>query len=89
VVCGITESGLSRLGGLFRKHKGCSSCDTCNTCNSCGGNGAIIQGRSVNGAPPGCEACPGSGPRPQKMPAPPPAKPVTSQLTPTSTLIIE
>jgi len=89
--CGIKESPLSRLGGLFRKKScGCSSCDTCNTCSTCGGNGAIIQGAPpVAPIPvqPGIKASPAQ-PVPQKMPAPP-AKPVTSQLTPTGGLIIE
>jgi hypothetical protein len=84
--CGIMESPLSRLGGLFRRHKGC---DTCDTCSTCGSNGAIIQGAPAKAAPaPAVKPVPAPAPAPQKMPAPP-AKPVTSQLTPTSTLIIE
>jgi hypothetical protein len=89
--CGIMESPLSRLGGLFRKKScGCSSCDSCNTCSSCGG-GAIIQGAPPVGpipVQPGIKAAPTPAAPPQKMPAPP-AKPVTSQLTPTGGLIIE
>jgi hypothetical protein len=86
--CGIMESPLSRLGGLFRKHKGCDTCDTCNTCSTCGSNGAIIQGAPAP-AGPAVKPVPAPAAAPQKMPAPPPVKPVTSQLTPTSTLIIE
>jgi hypothetical protein len=81
--CGITESPLSRLGGLFRK-KSCG-CDTCNTCSTCGG-GAIQGAPGVAPIPAQPGAAPANAPKP--MPAAP-AKPSTSQLTPTSGLIIE
>ena len=89
--CGIMESPLSRLGGLFRKKScGCSTCDTCNTCSTCGGGGTVIQGAPPVApipAQPGIKAAPVPA-APQKMPAAPPAKPV-STLTPTGGLIIE
>ena len=86
--CGITESPLSRLGGLFRKKScGCDTCNTCNTCNSCGG-GAIIQGApgiAPIPAQPGAKPAPAA---PKPMPSAP-NKPITSQLTPTGGLIID
>jgi hypothetical protein len=84
--CGIMESPLSRLGGLFRKKScGCAT-ETCNSCSSCGSTGAVIQGAPVAPVPAGAAPAPATAPKP--MPAPP-AKPVGGQLTPTSQLIIE
>jgi hypothetical protein len=85
--CGIMESPLSRLGGLFkRRDRGCG-CDTCNTCSSCGGGG-VIQGAPVTPVPAGAKPAAPTPAAPKPMPAPP-AKPVVGQLTPTSNLIIE
>ena len=86
--CGIMESPLSRLGGLFRKKScGCAT-ETCNSCSSCGSTGAVIQSAPVTPVPAG--AAPAAPPAaPKAMPQAPPAKPVSGPLTPTSQLIIE
>jgi hypothetical protein len=82
--CGIMESPLSRLGGLFKRRD--HGCDTCNTCSSCGG---AIQGAPVTPVPAGTKPAAPMPAAPKPMPAAPPAKPVVGQLTPTSNLIIE